>query len=84
MASLLRRSRDACLAPVEGRRKLAALGGGATNAFRPWPLGPLSDLEFDAVAFAQVRNRLAHHGTLVEEVFLPSVVLDEPKTLVAT
>jgi hypothetical protein len=42
----------------------------------------LPDVELDAVTFTQIVKSLAVHGTLVKKVFLPCVVLDEPKSLI--
>jgi hypothetical protein len=36
------------------------------------------DVELDAVAFTQIVNALAIHGTLMEKQILPGVVLDKP------
>jgi hypothetical protein len=41
----------------------------------------LAYLELDAVAFTQILESLPVHGTLVEKIFVSSIVLDEPKPL---
>jgi len=42
----------------------------------------LPDIELDAVALAEIVDSFAIHCTLVEEILLPGIVLDEPESLV--
>ena len=58
------------------------LCGRAPYVLGPRPFGTLAEIELDAVTLAEVVESLAVHGALMEEVFLPAVVLDEPETLV--
>ena len=46
------------------------------------PLRPLADVELDAVAFTQIVETLAVDRALMEEVFLPGGVFDEPEAFV--
>jgi hypothetical protein len=46
------------------------------------PFRALPDVELDAVTLTQIVEPFAMDRTLVEKVFLPSIVLDEPKPLV--
>src|SRR5688572_8882101 len=58
------------------------LGGGAAHVLGAGPFRSLSDIELDAVAFAQILEPLTVDGALVEEVLLPRVVLDESESLI--
>jgi hypothetical protein len=56
------------------RRAPHILGAGA--------FGSLSDIELDTVTLTQIVDPLAVHRTLVKEILLPFVTLDEPKPLI--
>jgi hypothetical protein len=59
-----------------------SLSGRAPDVLGPRAFRSLADIELDAVTFAQIREPFAIHRTLVEEVLVPSVVLDEPEPFV--
>jgi hypothetical protein len=42
----------------------------------------LPHVELDAVALAEIVEPLAIHRTLVEEVILPGIILDESESLI--
>ena len=58
------------------------LGGRTTDVLGPGTFRSFADVELDAVALTQIVEPLAIHGTLVEEIFLPSIVLDEPEAFI--
>jgi hypothetical protein len=60
----------------------SSLGRRASHVLGPRSLRSLPDVEFDAVPLAQIVEALAIHGALVEEVFLPRLVLDESESFV--
>src|SRR5688572_14968997 len=62
--------------------ELPTLGRGAADVLGSRPLRPFADVELDAITFPQIVDALAVNGTLVEEVVIPTIVLDESKTLV--
>lgn len=57
------------------------LGRRAPDVLSARTFGPFAKIEFHAVALAQIVEALALYGALVEEVFLPRLVLDEPEPL---
>ena len=58
------------------------LGGRAAHILGPGTFRPLADVELDAVTLTQIVESLAVHRTLMKEILLPGIVLDEPKSLV--
>jgi len=65
---------------MEVREK--SLGGRAPDVLGPRPFRSLPDVEFHAVAFAQVLDPLTIDGALVKEELLSSGVLDESEPFV--
>jgi hypothetical protein len=61
---------------------LELLGGRPSHVFRSRSFRSLPDLELDAVTLAQVVEPFPVHSAPVEEILLPSVVLDKAKTFV--
>jgi hypothetical protein len=60
------------------------LGGRAPDVLGPRPFWTLADLEFNAVAFAQILDSLSIDRALVKEVFLAASVFDESEAFVYT
>jgi arsenate reductase len=58
------------------------LRGGPPNVLCPRSLWSFADVELDAIALTKIVEPLAIYGTLVEEIVLPGIVLDEPEPLV--
>ena len=63
-------------------RRQPQLSGRAPHILGPGTFRPFPDVEFDAVAFAQIVDSLTVYRTLVKEELFPAIVLDEPKSLV--
>ena len=65
-------------------RRISVIPARSTCVARspPRALRSLADIELDAVTLTQILETLAIDCALVEEVFLPCVVLDEPEPLV--
>jgi hypothetical protein len=61
---------------------VSSLGGRAPYVLGARTFWSLADVELDAVTLTQILEPLAIHRTLVEKVFVPSIVLDEPEPLV--
>ena len=58
------------------------LCGRASDVLGSRTFRPLANIELDAVTLAQICEPLAIDRTLVKEIVLPRLVLDEPKSLV--
>jgi hypothetical protein len=68
--------------PALKRPSARWLCGSAPNVLSSRPLRPFADVELDTVALAQIINSLTKDGTLMEEIFLPGIVLDEPEPFI--
>jgi hypothetical protein len=55
---------------------------GALDVLRPRTLRAVGNLELDSITLAQIGDALAIDGTLVKEIFLARLALDEPKAFV--
>src|ERR1700678_2840451 len=55
---------------------------GALDVRRPWTLRAVGNLELDSIALAQICDALAIDSTLVKEIFLARLTLDEAKAFV--
>jgi hypothetical protein len=58
------------------------LGGRAPDVLGTRAFWSLANVELDAVTLTKILEPLAIHRTLVEEVFVSTIALDEPKPLV--
>ena len=58
------------------------LGGRAPDVLGTRAFWSLANVELDTVTFTQILEPLAIHCTLVEKVFVSSIVLNEPKPLI--
>jgi hypothetical protein len=60
----------------------ALLRGRAPDVLGTRAFWSLANLELDAITLTQILEPLAIHRTLMEKVFVSSIVLDEPEPLV--
>jgi hypothetical protein len=61
---------------------LKLLRRGALDGRRPRTLRAVSNLELDSITLAQICDALAVDSTLVKEIFLARLTLNEPKAFV--
>jgi len=63
-------------------RRSVLLRRGALDVRRPRTLRAVGNLELDSITLAQICDALAIDSTLVKEIFLARLTLDEPKAFV--
>jgi hypothetical protein len=68
--------------PGQFSQALKPLRRGALDVRRPRTLRAVGDLELDSITLAQICDALAIDSTLVKEIFLARLTLDEPKAFV--